>query len=259
MKIRELNETVALVTGSTAGMPFEIAAQLAEAGAPRIMLNGRDADAGAAAVARIRERAPKAEVLFTAADMCVPSQAEWLVHETVARFGRLDVLVNSVAAEFELRPFHEMPTETYQHLVNGHLFSVLHTCHAAMPIMMGQEGGVIINIASDAAKVATPGESVNGALKAAVAAFSRVLALEGSRHGIRVHCLTPSIVKDTRRYEQVMAKDFGRRLFAKAEKKARLGVPTPTDVAPIAVFLASPAAARITGQTVSINGGISAA
>jgi NAD(P)-dependent dehydrogenase (short-subunit alcohol dehydrogenase family) len=89
--------------------------------------------------------------------------------------------------------------------------------------------------------------------------FSRTLALEASRHGIRVNAITPSIVKDTSAYKRVMSSEFSQRLFAKAEAKAKLGVATPADIAPLAVFLAGPGAAKITGQAISVNGGISAA
>jgi 2-hydroxycyclohexanecarboxyl-CoA dehydrogenase len=88
--------------------------------------------------------------------------------------------------------------------------------------------------------------------------FSKTLALELSRFGIRVHALTPSIVRDTRAYDHMMSEEFSRRLFEKAEKKAKLGVVTPADIAPVAVFLARPEAAKITAQAISINGGISA-
>jgi 2-hydroxycyclohexanecarboxyl-CoA dehydrogenase len=89
--------------------------------------------------------------------------------------------------------------------------------------------------------------------------FTRTLALEVSRFGIRANCVTPSIVRDTISHERVMAGELSRKVFEKAEARARLGVPTPRDVAPLVVFLASPLSARITGQAVSVNGGISAA
>lgn len=256
---RKLEESVALVTGSTFGMPFEIAAQLAEAGVPRLMLNSRSAKNCAAARERILKRAPQCDIRFVEADCSVPAEAERMVRETINAFGRLDILVNSVAAIFKLTPFHEMATSVYQHLVNGHLLSMLHSCHVAVPQMMKQKNGVIINIASDAAKVATPGESVNGGLLAAKLMFSRALALEVGRSGIRVHCLTPSLVRETHRFEHVMADEFSKRLFDKVMKKARLGLPAAKDVAPVAVFLCRPEAYYITGQGISINGGITAA
>ncbi len=127
-----------------------------------------------------------------------------------------------------------------------------------MPHLIARAGGVIVNLASDAAKVATPGEALQGALKAGVVMFSRTLALEASRYGIRVHAITPSVVKGTAAYERIMASEFSQKLFAKAESKAKLGVVEPADIAPLVVFLAGPGAAKMTGQAISVNGGISA-
>jgi 2-hydroxycyclohexanecarboxyl-CoA dehydrogenase len=258
MKVRALSDCTAVLTGSSSGIAFEIAAQLAEAGVPRIMLNGRK-DAGAAeACGRIRARAPGVDVRFTAADMSAAEGASRLMSDSIAAFGGIDILVNSIGGVLSPRPFHEIPTSMIEPLVLAHLVSTFYAVHAALPAMIAREGGVIINMASDAAKGATPGESVIGACKAGVLMFTRVLAMEQSRNGIRVHCLTPSIVRDTKAYERVMADPFSSKLFMKAESKAKLGVVGPEDIAPLAVFLASPGASRMTGQGISVNGGISA-
>jgi NAD(P)-dependent dehydrogenase (short-subunit alcohol dehydrogenase family) len=248
-----------LLTGSSSSIAFEIAAQLAEAGVPRIMLNGRNQENGLKAVERLRARAPKTDVRFTAADPTRYDQALHLVEETEQLFGGIDILVNSISGPKTPDVFHQTSPDLFEPLVNAHLMSVLFMCHAALPRMMAREGGCIINISSDAAKIATPGEAIIGGCKAGVLMFSRTLALEASRHGIRVNTLTPSIVKDTQAYDRLMADEFSRKLFQKAERRARLGVVSPIDIAPLAVFLASPAAAKITGQGISVNGGISAA
>ena len=116
--------------------------------------------------------------------------------------------------------------------------------------------GVIINIASDAAKIPTVGETVHGALMAAIDMFSRTLAIEAARSGIRVHVLTPSIVLETNSYERMMDGAFSEKLFKRALDKAELGIVVPGDISPTIVFLASPAARKITGQRITINGGI---
>lgn len=259
MIVRDFSECTALVTGSSNSIGFEIAAQLAEAGVPRIMLNGRDQERGEQACQRLKARAPGVDVRFTAADPTRQADAIRLVDSTVAAFGSLDILVASISGHMMPRPFHEVPPEDIDQLIGSHLSSVLYTCHAALPHMMAREGGVILTMSSDAAKIATPGEVIVGAAKAGVVMFARTLALEASRHGIRVHAITPSIVKDTAAYDRVMANEFSRNLFQKAERRARLGVVSPKDIAPLAVFLASPGAAKMTGQAISVNGGISAA
>jgi 3-oxoacyl-[acyl-carrier protein] reductase len=87
----------------------------------------------------------------------------------------------------------------------------------------------------------------------------RTLALELGRHNVRFNCVTPSLVVDTKAHDRVMASAFSSRIFEKAARRAKLGVPNPTDVATTAVFLVSRLSARTTGQAVSVNGGISAA
>ena len=121
--------------------------------------------------------------------------------------------------------------------------------------MREANGGCIINIASDAAKMPTPGETVIGAAMAGIVMFTRALAIEGKRNGIRANVLTPSIVGGTEFYDRLMADPFAGKLFGKA---AELGLVDMGDPAEIAVFLASPAASKMTGQALSVTGGISA-
>lgn len=259
MIVRNLDDCTALVTGSSAGIGFEIAAHLAEAGVPRVAISGRDSARGEAAVAALRTRAPRCDARFFAADLGRPEQAKTLVDAVAAAFGGLDILVTSIPGHLSPQPFHLVPVEAFAEQLQSHLGSVMFTCHAAMPHMMAREGGAIINLSSDAAKIATPGEAIQGACKAGVVMFTRTLALEAGRFGIRVNAITPSIVKDTSAYTRVMASEFSQKLFAKAEAKAKLGVATPADLAPLAVFLAGPGASKLTGQAISVNGGISAA
>lgn len=87
--------------------------------------------------------------------------------------------------------------------------------------------------------------------------FSRGLANEGARSGVRVNCLTPSIVRGTPFYDDLMEHHFAKKIFVKAEAAAHLGVVEADELAQLVVFLASPAAAKMSGQCVSMNGGIS--
>ena len=88
--------------------------------------------------------------------------------------------------------------------------------------------------------------------------FTRALAVEGKRDGLRANVVTPSITSGTEHYDKVMADPFAGKIFAKAEKMAALGVVSKEELAGLVVFLASPAAAKITGQAISMTGGISA-
>lgn len=129
-----------------------------------------------------------------------------------------------------------------------------------LPLMTGRNGGVIVNVNSDAAKTATPGESVIGAASGAIKMFTQTVALEAKRAGVRVNAITPSLVSGTAGTERITAGDgFSAKLFAKVATMADLGVPDAHDQAHLVVFLASPPAARLTGQAISLNGGISAA
>lgn len=248
----------ALLYGATSGMGLEIAAQLAEAGVPRLVLVGRDPQRGRQARETVAKRAPDATVTFIAGDA---SAAQTITQATAAArvLGGIDVLVNAVPGDSAPRPFTALDPDAFSSLIRLHLESVFRATHAALPAMIAGGGGVVLTIASDAAKIPTPGESVHGALMAALVMFSRTLALETARHGIRVHALTPSIVADTISFDRMMAEPFSAKLFEKARTRAALGLPTPADVAAAALYLASPAAARVTGQVLTINGGLAIA
>lgn len=256
---RLFRDETALLTGATSGIGAAIAAGLRQAGLGSIVISGRDEARGAAAAARIAGADTEADVRFVRGDATVPADVDRLVESTMLAFGRIDVFVHCVGSDVSAMPFVDLPREAYGRMVDGHFMSLLNVCGRVVPVMRQAQRGVILTLASDAAKTATPGETVIGALKAAVAMFTRTLALEVSRHGVRANCLTPSIVRDTITYDRLMAGGFSKRLFEKAQSRARLGVVSPADIAPLAVFLASPAASKITGQTISVNGGISAA
>lgn len=249
----------ALIAGSTGGIGAGIAEHLLASGY-RVALNGRNHDAGLVAERRIRDRYGAASSVFIAADVRDRVDAERLFNKTLDAFGSLDLFVHAPGPGLSgLGIFSTIDPEKFEPLLRGHFLSVLNTCHFAAEIMTRQNAGTIITIASDAGKIATPGECIIGAMKAAVIMFSRTLALELSRFKVRVNCITPSLVKDTPAYDRTMQNEHGRKIFTKAEGRAKLGLPGPDDLAALVAFLASPAAARITGQAISVNGGISAA
>jgi 2-hydroxycyclohexanecarboxyl-CoA dehydrogenase len=204
-------------------------------------------------------RVPKVKVYFVAGD-CSSAQGATAVCEAArAHMGGVDVLVNSTVGPYGPVLLHRIPVEEIQKIVLAQMMAPLLTSRIVLPWMSERGGGAIVNIASDAGKLTTPGESVIGAAMAGIIMFSRTMAIEAKRSGIRVNTVTPSIIEGTATYGKVMADEFSGKLFGKAIKMAQLGVVNAADMAALIVFLSSPQAAKISGQAISCNGGISAA
>ncbi|RJF86321.1 SDR family oxidoreductase [Oleomonas cavernae] len=254
-----LNASNVLITGGTSGVGLETAIHFAAAGAPAVGIVGRDAGRGEAARQAVLARVPGARVEFFAGDCNLAADAQRVCEAARASFSSVDVLVNSTVGPYGPKLFHNIALEEIQKIVLTQMMAPLLTSRIVLPWMTEKGGGAIVNIASDAGKLTTPGESVIGAAMAGIIMFSRTLAMEAKRHGIRVNIVTPSIIKGTATYGKVMADEFSGKLFGKAVKMAQLGVVNPADMAELIVFLASPAAAKISGQAISLNGGISAA
>lgn len=256
---RAIEESAVFVVGGTAGIGLAAARAFAAAGAPHVVIGGRNAERGAAAVEAIRAAGPGADVTFVACDARDVEAARTAAEQARAVAGRIDVLVNSVTGEHLPRLLLDTAPEDVGPALLTQALGPLLMTRLVLPWMVEQRSGCVLNVASDAAKLATPGETLVGAAMAAVVMFTRATALEAKRAGVRVNAVTPSLVADTPGTEWLLADPFCARLFGKAREQAHLGVSTADDQAAIMVFLASPAAGRITGQAISSNGGISAA
>lgn len=241
-----------LVVGGTAGIGLATARRMLAEGA-RVIVAGRSPDRGAAAVAAI---GPGAEYLRC--DAADPADCVALAQGAADRLGGIDVLMSCGGGDPNPRLLRDIPVDELMCDVTNALAPVIQPARAVMPVMAAQKSGAIICVASDAGKLATPGEVAIGTAMAGIIMFCRAMANEAKRDGIRVNCLTPSIVEGTPLHDRLMADSFAGRLFGKAKTLAHLGVVVPEDLAAMATFLASPAAARITGQTISVTGGISA-
>jgi 2-hydroxycyclohexanecarboxyl-CoA dehydrogenase len=244
-----------LVIGGTSGIGLACARRFAGP-ATRIIVNGRSVARGEAACAAVRSADPGSDISFISADVTTHAGARALYDEAIASLGSLDVVVNSAGGALAPTLFHENDLDMIDSVLKLWLASTMYSCRLAMPHLSA--GGSIVNVASDAAKVPTPGEAAIGGAMAGIAMFSRTLAMEAKRRGIRVNVVTPSLVQGTMTYETVMSTDFSTKLFGKAIKAAHLGLCEPDDVAAMIEFLSGPEASKITGQVVSVNGGISA-
>lgn len=248
-----------IVTGGTSGVGLATARRLAADGDTRIALIGRNTERGKDACAAVRAATPACDVHFVAADANDPAQA--VDAATAARdlLGGVDVLVNSTTAFYVPALFRDIPVEDIGSVLTGQALAPMHMCRSVLPWLADRGGGAIVNVASDAAKVPTPGEVVIGAAMAAIVTFTRTLAVEAKRDGIRVNAVTPSLIEGTATGERALAGGFSKKLFEKARQQAHLGPTEVDDLAELIAFLTGPGSARITGQVVSVNGGISVA
>jgi NAD(P)-dependent dehydrogenase (short-subunit alcohol dehydrogenase family) len=257
--IRELTESRVVITGGSSGVGLATAMRLAADGVPGIVLLAQHEGRGQLACEAVREVAPGVQVDFISVDANDPADATRAAEHARSLLGDIDVLVNATAATFDPELLFDIPVEDVPRILAQQALAPLVMTRIVLPWMCEQRGGVIINIASDAAKVPTPGESVIGAAMAAIVIFSRTVALEAKRDGVRVNALTPSLIEGTRTTERILKDGFSAKLFRRVESLAHLGVPTTEDQAALISYLVSPQAARLTGQAISLNGGVSAA
>jgi 2-hydroxycyclohexanecarboxyl-CoA dehydrogenase len=238
---------VVLVTGAARGIGAGIARAAAAAGAAVAL--------GDVAEASVREAAGAlgGRALPLVMDVSDPRSVRAAVAEAEARLGPIDVLVNNAGVDV-IGPFLDSTEETWERLWAVNLKGTLLATRAVLHGMVARERGRIVNIGSDAGRVGSSGEAVYSATKGGVIAFTKTLAREVARHGITVNCVCPGPT-DTALLEQVRAYDEKlHAALARAIPLRRLG--RPEDVAPAVVFLASDAAAYITGQTLSVSGGL---
>jgi NAD(P)-dependent dehydrogenase (short-subunit alcohol dehydrogenase family) len=257
--VRSLTDAAVVIAGGTSGVGLASAHAFVDAGVRRIALLARNKARGDEAREAVLARCPDATVEFIPVDASSAADAVTAIDTAHQRLGAIDVLVNSVASTYRPELLVHTPIEHIAEILDQQALPPMYLSHAALPIMAAQHGGSIINIASDAAKTATPGETVLGASMAAIVMFSRTLAMEAKRDGIRVNAITPSLIAGTPTADRVTQNGFSQRLFEKAAKQAHLGVAEPDDLAGLVVFLGGPESARLTGQAISVNGGISAA
>lgn len=188
------------------------------------------------------------------ADIWEEDAAETLVAEVAEQYGRIDAVIDCTATG----PlgisglFPETSPETFGDFLNVSVGWVQRLAHAAYDFL-AEEGGTLIAFVSDAGIYAAPRQTLIGAARAGTIGFVRNLAVEAARDGIRAHVISPSFVEGSE-----SARRMGSERMAKAAKRAGLGLPTAEDIAPLALFLCGDGAAKMTGQVISVNGGLNA-
>jgi 3-hydroxybutyrate dehydrogenase len=260
ISMRPLNGKVALVTGLTSGIGLGIARAFASAGAS-VMINGFGKPNEINATVEGLERETGATAVYSAADMSRPDEIAMMVNLALETFGRLDILVNN-AGIFHVGSIDQVPAEKWDAVIAINLSSAFHTIRVALPAMRRHGGGRIINIASALALVGLPLTSAYTAAKHGIIGLTKVVALETAEENITCNAICPGNVwtslAEAHLAEQVKTGGLPREqvirnvLLAEQPNKRFAMV---EEIGAFATFLASDAAASITGAALPIDGG----
>ena len=246
----DLTGKVALVTGSTKGIGKSMAEELARAGC-KVVISSRKAEACEAVRAEFERQG--FEVLAQSCNISRKEELQSLVDATIAKWDRIDIVIANAAANPYYGPLTEIPDEAIDKVFHNNVKSVLWLAALTLPGMAGRGGGSFIAVGSIGGIIANTVIGAYGISKAADHHLVRNLAAEWGPKNVRVNAIAPGLIKT----------DFAKALWEDDQRRndriavtplRRLGM--PRDIGGIAVFLASDAAAFITGQTIVADGGV---
>ena len=247
--MRGLKDKVVLVTGAAQGIGAAISKRFSEEGSKVVILD-LNLDA-AEATAKTLKNATAVQ-----ADITDYEQVSQGVKKLNEELGGIDILINNAGWDIFM-PFLKTEPSHWQKLVSINLMGALNLCHTVLPQMVERGAGAVVNIASDAGRVGSSGEAVYAACKGGIVSFTKTLAREHSRHGLRFNVVCPGPTK-TKLFERLLDTANNPEKLEEAFRKAvpmrRLG--EPEDLAGAVCFLASDDAAYITGQVLSVSGGL---
>ena len=255
-----LEDKVSLVTGSTSGIGLGIARSLAAAGAA-VVLNGFGKPEEIEAAQASIESDFDVPVAYSAADMSNPESIAEMMGMTLDRFGKLDILVNNAGIQ-HVAPLQEFPVAKWDAILAINLSSAFHTTRLALPSMVANKWGRIINIASAHGLVGSAFKSAYVAAKHGMLGLTKVTALETAEQGITCNAICPGYVYTPLVEAQIdgQAKAHGipreqviREILLAQQPNKRFA--TTDELGGIAVFLASETAASITGSAIAVDGG----
>lgn len=244
-----LDQKVALVIGGNSGIGKAIARGYLEAGA-QVVIAGRNGDKLQAALAELAAQVPGGDVTGHTADVSDPTGVRGLVGITLAHRGRIDVLVNCQGIT-HLKPAEDFTPAEWDQVIDTDLKSVFFACTEVGRHMLGRHSGAIVNIASLASHRGWPGSSVYAVAKAGVLSLTRSLAAEWAGRGVRVNAISPGFVLTDLNRDKMSEQ---RKALALSRTPAgRFG--ETDEMVGAAVYLASPAAAFVSGESIAVDGG----
>lgn len=249
----KLSGKTALVAGGGRGIGRCVALALAGEGAQVAVADILKENAEAV---RYEIKALGQEALACQVDLTKRAEVERVVQEMINHFGQVDILVNCAGWD-RLEPFIESDEPTWDKIIAINFKSVLHAAKAILPHMIARGSGKIVSIASDAGRVGSSWESVYSGTKGAVIAFSKTLAREVARYKINVNVVCPGLT-DTPLLDAIRSQSEKTEKIVDAVIKATpfRRVARPEEIAEAVLFLASPGTDFITGQTLSVSGGL---
>jgi 2-hydroxycyclohexanecarboxyl-CoA dehydrogenase len=236
-----------LVTGAASGIGLATATAFAEAGA-RVVVTDLNAEAGEQAVAGLRAAGHDAS--FVVLDVTRLASAEQVATHVRAHFGRLDVLVNAAGWDI-IQAFMENTPEYWDKIVALNVMGPIQVTRALLPLLIESGSGRIVNVGSDAGRVGSYGETVYAGAKGGIIAFTKSLARELTRKNVRVNCVCPGPT-DTPLFSTHTQKM--KDALINAIPMRRLG--QPSEVADAVLFFASERSSFVTGQVLSVSGGL---
>ncbi|PWG04570.1 SDR family NAD(P)-dependent oxidoreductase [Polaribacter aquimarinus] len=242
---------IAIITGATGGIGFQVSRRLGKDGYT-VILNGIDDEAGAKRVEELIAEGIKAE--YYGFDVTKEEEVTSNINKIGEKYGKIDVLVNNAGGLGGRSRFEEMTTEFYRFVMALNLDSTFFASRAAIPFLKKSDNASIINYTSIAGwNAGGPGAGIYGTSKAGVHAITRALAKDLAEYSIRVNAVSPGTI-DTPFHAQI--KSTKPEVFASWKNNILLGrLGQPEEVASVVAFLASKDAAFITAETIQVGGG----